>query len=86
MTQERSETPSNLWFRAHIFVTFFEVKFFILESVIPQIPVSVTYQTCARPFLVNKVYATENKHLFGIYAVVNQVTLCPKEIIHMFVT
>ena len=36
--------------------------------------------------LVNKVYATDNKHLIGIYAVVNQVTLPPKEIIHMFVT
>ena len=35
--------------------------------------------------LVNKIYATENKHLLGIYAVVNQVTLRPKEIIHMFV-
>ena len=36
--------------------------------------------------LVNKIYATENKHLLGIYAVVNQVTLRPKEIIHMFDT
>ena len=30
--------------------------------------------------LVNKTHATENKHLLGIYAVVNQVTLRPKEI------
>ena len=36
--------------------------------------------------LVNKMYSTENKHLLGIYAVVNQVTLPPKEIIQMFVT
>ena len=36
--------------------------------------------------LVNKTYTTENKHLLGIYAVVNQVTLCPKVMMHMFVT
>ena len=30
--------------------------------------------------LVNKIYALENKHLFGIYTVVNQVTLRRKEI------
>ena len=44
-----------------IFGKFFDVKFFILENVIPQMPLS------------------------GIYAIVNQVTLGPKEIIHMFV-
>ena len=33
-----------------------------------------------------KIYTTENKHRFGIYAVVNQVTLHPKEIIHIFVS
>ena len=36
--------------------------------------------------LVNKIYKTENKHLLGIYAVVNQVTLRLKYMIHMFVT
>ena len=36
--------------------------------------------------LVNKIYRTENKHLLGIDAVVNQVTLRTKEMIHMFVT
>ena len=36
--------------------------------------------------LVNTTYTTENKHLLGIYAVVNQVNLCSKEMIHMFVT
>ena len=35
--------------------------------------------------LVNKMNATENKHLLEIYAVVNQLTLRPKKIIHMFV-
>ena len=34
--------------------------------------------------LVNKIYVTENKSLLGIYAVMNQVTLRPKEIIHVF--
>ena len=41
--------------------------------------------TSVLPF-VNKMYSTENKHLRGIYAVANQVTLRPKEMIHMFVT
>ena len=36
--------------------------------------------------LISKIYTTENKHMLGIYAVVNQVTLSPKEMIHMFVT
>ena len=36
--------------------------------------------------LVNKIYTTENKYLIGIYAIVNQVTLRPKAMIHMFVT
>ena len=49
-------------------------------------PLSVIYETCASFFLVDKIYATENKHLLGIYAVVNQVILPPKEIIHIFVT
>ena len=33
-----------------------------------------------------KIDTTENKHWFGIYAVVNQVTLHPKQIIHIFVS
>ena len=49
-------------------------------------PLSVIYQKRPPSFLVNKIDATENKHLLGIYAVVNQVTLRPKEIIHIFVT
>ena len=28
----------------------------------------------------------DNKHLLGIYAIVNQVTSCPKDMIHIFVT
>ena len=36
--------------------------------------------------LVINIYVTENKHQLGIYAVVNQIALHPKEIIHMFVT
>ena len=36
--------------------------------------------------LVNKIHATENNNLLGIYAVVNQLTLHPKEITHMFLT
>ena len=36
--------------------------------------------------LVNKIYTTDNKYLLGIYAIVNQVTLRPKEMIHMFAT
>ena len=39
----------------------------------------------ARPSFGEQDYATENIHLLGIYAVVNQVTSRPKEIIHMFV-
>ena len=36
--------------------------------------------------LISKIYTTENKRLLGIYAVVDQVTLRPKGMIHMFVT
>ena len=32
------------------------------------------------------VIYTENKHLLGVYAVVNQITLRPKEVIYKFVT
>ena len=70
---------------SYIFGKFFNLKFFILENVIPQMPLPVIYQTCVL-LLVNKIYATENKHLLGIYAAVNKVTLRPKEIIPMFVT
>ena len=34
--------------------------------------------------LVKKIYTTEYKHLLGIYAVVNQVTLRPMEMTDMF--
>ena len=56
----RSETPLNqalegVKFMAivnasDIFGKFFEVKFFILENVIPQMPMSVIYQTHASFF------------------------------------
>ena len=36
--------------------------------------------------LVSKIYTTETKYLLGIYVIVNQVTLQPKEMIHTFVT
>ena len=64
---------------------FFYVKLFILENVILQMPLSVVYQTRAY-FLWSTRYRTENKHLLVVYAVVNQITLRPKEIIHMSVT
>ena len=66
-----------------IFGKFFDVKFFIQENVIPQMLLSVIYQT--RPSFGQQIYATENIHLLVIYAVMNQITLRPKEIIHMFV-
>ena len=53
---------------------------------------STTYATVgdilkyACPSFSQQVYTTENKHLFGIYTVVNQVVLLPKVMIHMFVT
>ena len=93
--QGRSETPSNQTFEGVKFMTivkasdisgkFFDVKIFILENVTPQVPLSVIYQISASYF-GQQDYATENMHLLGIYAVVNQVTLRPKEIIHTFVT
>ena len=46
-------------------------------------PLSVIYQT--RPSFGQQIYATENINLLVIYAVMNQITLRPKEIIHMFV-
>ena len=49
-------------------------------------PLSVIYLNTRVLLLVNKIYKTENKHLLGIYTVVNQVVLLPKEMIHMFVT
>ena len=68
-----------------IFGKFFDVKFSIREC-----------QTTNGAFgdlsnirdllLVNKVYVTENKHLLGTYAAVNQVTFHSKEIIHIFIT
>ena len=45
---------------------------------------SVIYQTRVL-LLANKIYATKNKHVLRIYAVANQATLRPKDIIHMFV-
>ena len=51
-----------------------------------QIAIATVVSNMQILLLVNKTYTTENKHLLGIYAVVNQVTLCPKEMMHMFVT
>ena len=58
--QGRSETPSNQAFEGVYFMTivnasdvfgkFFDVKFFILENVIPQMPLSVIYQLRASFF------------------------------------
>ena len=63
----------------------FDVKLFILENVIPQITVADLSNTRVL-LLVNKLYTTKNKCLLGIYAIVNQVNLRLKEMIHMFVT
>ena len=88
--QGHNETPSNQTFdgvkfmtivnASDIFGKLFDVKFFILENFILQMPLSVIY-----PSFGQKDYATENIHLLGIYAVVNQATWPPKEIIHMSV-
>ena len=40
----------------------------------------------ARPSFGQQDYATENIHQLGIYALVNQVTLRPEEIINMFIS
>ena len=48
-------------------------------------PVGDVSNTCILLLVIN-IYVTENKHQLGIYAVVNQIALHPKEIIHMFVT
>ena len=93
--QGDSETPSNQAFErvkvmtivnaSDIFGKFFNVKFFILKNVIAQMSLSVIYQTRAS-FFWSARYTQRYKHLLGIYAVVNQVSLRPKEIIHIFVT
>ena len=64
-----------------IFGKFFDIKFFILENVIPQIANATVDDLSSMCILlfVNKIYATENEHLLGIYAVVKQITLRPKE-------
>ena len=58
--QGRSETPSNQAFERVKFITivnpsdkFFDVNFFILENFIPQMPLSMIYQTCVL-LMVNK--------------------------------
>ena len=60
----RSETPSNQAFEGVKFMTivnasdifgkFFDVKFFILENVILQMPLSVIYQTHASFFWLTR--------------------------------
>ena len=64
-----------------IFGKFFDIKFFILENVIPQIANATVDDLSSMCILlfVNKICATENEHLLGIYAVVKQITLRPKE-------
>ena len=70
---------------SNIFGKFFDVKFCILENVTTNATVGDLSNTRVL-LLINKINATENRHLLGIYAVINQVTLCPNKIIHMFVT
>ena len=52
--QECSDTPSNQEFITIVdssgIFSIFDVNFFILENVIPQMPLSVTYQTRASFF------------------------------------
>ena len=60
----------------------FAIKFIILENVIPQMLLSVIFQTFF--FWVTRLRNGRYTPV-GVYAVLNQVTLRPKEIIHMFV-
>ena len=70
--QGRSETPSNQVFEgvkyitivntSDIFGKFFDVKFFILEDVIPRMPLSVIYQTRAPFFWSTRLH--NGKHTF----------------------
>ena len=61
---------------------FFQLSFATFEQ-----PYTVADLSNTRVLLlVNKIYTTENKYLLEIYAIVKQVTLRPKELIHMFVT
>ena len=71
--QGRSKTPSNQAFEGVKFMTivnasdifgkFFDVKFFVLQNVIPQNATAGDLSNTRVLFLVNKIYATENKHL-----------------------
>ena len=65
-----------------IFGKSFAIKFIILENVIPQMLLSVIFQTFF--FWVTRLRNRRYTPV-GVYAVLNQVTLRPKEIIHMFV-
>ena len=75
----------NSKFFRYFWYKFFDIKFFILENVIPQMSLWLTYQTCASIFWSTK-YTQRKIHLLGIYVVVKQVTLRPKKMIHTFVT
>ena len=86
--QARSETPSNQAFEGvkllqwklfwYFWYKFFDVKFFILENAILQMPLSLIYQTHASFFWSTK-YTQQIINTLGAYAVVNDATLRPKE-------
>lgn len=85
----RGKAPFSQTFDGARFSWIFPIKafwhrFFFLKNVIPQIPLSLIYQGCASFFWWTR-YTPENEQLLGIYAVVNQVRLFPKEMISMCV-
>ena len=84
--QGRSETPSNQVFEGVKFITtvnssnIYNFLFYSRECH----TVNVTDLSLVF-LLVSNIYKMENKHLLGTYAVVDQVTLLPKEVNHKFV-
>ena len=60
-----------------IFGKFFDVKFFYSQEFHTRNVTVGDIPNTRVLHLVNKIDATENKHLLEIYAVVNQVTLRP---------
>ena len=90
----RSEIPSNQVFEGVKFMTTVKASDISVSFLTSDFLFSrMSYHKChcrwsikhARPSFGQQDYATENIHLSGIYAVVNQVTLRLKEIIHMFI-
>ena len=94
--QWRSENPSNQEFEEIKLITIvssldnFGISFLTSKFWFS----TMSYCKChsrwsikhARPFLLNKKYTRENKHLLELYVVLNYVTLSPKETIYIFVT